>query len=81
VKLKLKLSRVGMNMSEATIIEWMKQPGDTFAEGDSIYAIETEKVTQEVEATMPGTMIEILVPAGSDAEVGDPLCVVNVVGI
>lgn len=78
MKIKLKLIRVGMNMSEATIVEWHKQPGETFSTGDPIYSIETEKVTQVVEATAPGTMVEILVPAGNDAQVGDPLCVVDV---
>lgn len=78
MKLKLKLIRVGMNMSEATIVEWFKQPGEMFQNGDSLYAIETEKVTQDVQATAAGTMVEIIVPAGQDAQVGDPVCVVDV---
>lgn len=77
MKIKLKLIRVGMNMSEATIAEWHKQPGQTFTTGEPIYSIETEKVTQDVEATAPGTMVEILVPAGGDAQVGDALCIVD----
>lgn len=80
MKLKLKLNRVGMNMSEATIVSWMKQPGEAFRPGDTLYAIETEKVTQDVEATVAGTLLEILVPAGSDAQVGEVLCVVDVFG-
>lgn len=78
MKIKLKLIRVGMNMSEATIVEWLKQPGEEFVEGDALYAIETEKVTQEVTATAPGRLLEILVPAGEDAQVGDAVCVVDV---
>ncbi len=78
MKIKLKLIRVGMNMSEATIVEWHKQPGEAFQEGDALYAIETEKVTQDVQATGAGTMLEIIVPAGSDAQVGDAVCVVEV---
>lgn len=78
MKIKLKLIRYGMNMSEATIVEWHKQPGERFAEGDALYLIETEKVTQDVEATAPGTLLEILVPAGEDAQVGDAVCIVDV---
>ena len=78
MKIKLKLARVGMNMQEATIVEWFKKPGDRFAEGDPLYAYETEKVTQEVEATAPGQLLEILIEAGTDANVGDVVCVVEV---
>lgn len=78
MKIKLKLIRYGMNMSEATIVEWLKQPGENFQEGDGLYSIETEKVTQEVQATAPGKMLEIIVPAGQDAQVGDPVCIVDV---
>ena len=48
MKITLKLSRVGMNMQEATIAKWHKQVGDTFAKDEALYEIETEKVTQEV---------------------------------
>lgn len=78
MKIRLKLARVGMNMEEATIVAWLKQPGESFEAGDGLYEMETEKVTQEVEATAPGRMLEILVPAGEDAAVGDAVCVVEV---
>jgi pyruvate/2-oxoglutarate dehydrogenase complex dihydrolipoamide acyltransferase (E2) component len=77
MKVTLKLVRVGMNMQEATIAQWLKAPGDGFVEGDALYAIETEKVTQDVLATAAGTLLEILVPAGQDARVGDGVCVVE----
>lgn len=78
MKITLKLNRVGMNMSEATIVSWFKKAGESFQTGDAIYAIETEKVTQDVEATANGTLLEIIVPEGEDAEVGDPICVVDI---
>jgi len=77
MKVNLKLARVGMNMQEATIIKWHKQPGDAFASGDVLYEIETEKVTQEVEAAGAGTLIEVLAPEGEDVEVGAVVCVVD----
>jgi len=78
MKVKLKLAAVGMNMEEATIVKWLKQPGETFAKGEPLYEIETEKVTQEVEAPADGTMLEILVPEDEDAEVDQEVCVVDV---
>ena len=77
MRINLKLSRVGMNMQEATIAQWHKQPGDEFKTGDVLYDIETEKVTQEVQARHDGTLIAILVPAGEVAAVGAPVCTVE----
>jgi catechol 2,3-dioxygenase-like lactoylglutathione lyase family enzyme len=51
-------------MEEATVAKWHKQPGDSFQTGDILYEIETEKVTQEVEATGDGTLLEVSIPEG-----------------
>ena len=64
-------------MEEATIVAWSKQPGEKFKVGDPLYAIETEKVTMEVEAPCDGTMFEILVGVGQDAKVGQPVCTIE----
>ncbi len=77
MKVNLKLARIGMNMQEATITKWHKQPGDTFLGGEELYDIETEKVTQAVEATGDGRLIEILVPEGTEAQVGQAVCSVE----
>jgi pyruvate/2-oxoglutarate dehydrogenase complex dihydrolipoamide acyltransferase (E2) component len=66
-----------MNMEEATIVKWHKGVGESFEEGDAIYEVETDKVTQVVEATGGGTLVEILIPEGEDAQVGDAICVVE----
>jgi pyruvate/2-oxoglutarate dehydrogenase complex dihydrolipoamide acyltransferase (E2) component len=78
VKTTLTLVRVGMIMTEGTIVAWHKEPGDRFRTGDVLYTVETEKVSHDVEATADGTLLEILVPADEDAEVGRPVCVVDV---
>lgn len=77
MKVTLKLPRLSSNMHEATISEWHRQPGEQFGTGDALYAIETEKVTTDVEAPCAGKMLEILVPAGDNAEVGDLVCVID----
>jgi pyruvate/2-oxoglutarate dehydrogenase complex dihydrolipoamide acyltransferase (E2) component len=80
MKITLKLSRVGMNMQEATIAKWHKQVGDSFAKDEALYEIETEKVTQEVLAPGAGTVLEILVPEGEEAQVNGGVCVVELSG-
>ena len=73
----LQLSRVGMNMEEATIVKWHKQPGDSFKAGEPLYEIETEKVNQEIAATSDGTMIEVYAREGEIVKVGGQICVVD----
>ncbi|HTV50485.1 MAG TPA: lipoyl domain-containing protein [Steroidobacteraceae bacterium] len=75
--MSLKLARVGMNMQEATIAKWHKQPGESFKSGEPLYDIETEKVTQEINASGDGTLLEIFVPAGENAAVGAAVCAVD----
>ena len=77
MKVKLKLAAVGMNMEEATIIQWLKRPGDSFTKGEPLNEIETEKVTQEVEAPGDGTMVQILVAEDEDAAVDQEVCIVD----
>ena len=77
MKVNLKLLRVGMNMEEATIVKWHKAPGESFKEGDILYEVETEKVSQEVEAPGNGTLLEIKVPEGEIAQVDEVVCVVE----
>ena len=77
MKVKLKLARVGMNMEEGTIIAWHLTVGDSFKAGDSLYDVETEKVTNEVEAPGDGRLLEILVAEGEIALVGQEVCIVE----
>ena len=77
MKVTLKLARVGMNMEEATIVKWLKQPGQSFKVGEPLYEIETEKVNQEIAALSDGTMIEICAPEGEIVKVGGQVCVVE----
>jgi pyruvate/2-oxoglutarate dehydrogenase complex dihydrolipoamide acyltransferase (E2) component len=80
MKVNLKLNRVGMNMAEATIAKWHRQPGDSFKAGEALYEIETDKVTQDVTATGDGVLLEIVVPAGEIAQVGAVVCRAEMTG-
>lgn len=80
MKMYLKLARIGMTMEEATVSRWHKKPGEAFKAGEVLYEIETEKISQEIEATADGTLLEICVPEGEDAQVGQQLCLVEVQG-
>ena len=77
MKAKLKLARIGMNMEEGTIVAWRVTEGGSFKTGDVLYEVETEKVTNEVEAPGDGTLLQILVGEGEIAQVGQDVCVVE----
>lgn len=43
-------------MSEGTLVEWLVSDGDTVQPGDILYRIETDKVENEIEAPVAGTV-------------------------
>jgi pyruvate dehydrogenase E2 component (dihydrolipoamide acetyltransferase) len=57
----------GHTMEEGKITKWLKQEGDTVEKGEELFEVETEKITNTVEATAGGILFQILVPVGSSA--------------
>ena len=56
-------------MTEGTIVSWRVKPGDKVKSGDVIAEIQSDKAVVEWEALDGGTVAEILIPAGSMAQV------------
>jgi len=81
VRVRVKLPKIGMTMEEATVVRFCRRPGEAFRKGDPLYEIETEKISQEVEATGDGVTVEHAVPEGSDVRVGGLVCVVETDGV
>jgi pyruvate dehydrogenase E2 component (dihydrolipoamide acetyltransferase) len=63
------MPKMGFDMTEGTIVKWLKKPGDDVKKGESIAEIETDKVTIEIEAFDSGTLSEIVVQEGQTAPV------------
>src|SRR6516165_2784391 len=66
----------GLTMTEGTVVGWLKQQGQRFAEGDEILEIETPKITNVVEAPSGGILRRIVAPAGATLPIGALLAVV-----
>jgi pyruvate dehydrogenase E2 component (dihydrolipoamide acetyltransferase) len=66
----------GLTMTEGTVVGWLKQQGQRFAEGEEILEIETPKITNVVEASSAGTLRRIVAAAGTTLPVGGLLAVV-----
>jgi len=61
---KLLMPKLGLNMVEGQVTEWVKKEGDLVMKGDAIFIVETDKVTNEVEAPENGRLVKILVKEG-----------------
>jgi pyruvate dehydrogenase E2 component (dihydrolipoamide acetyltransferase) len=69
VATEVKLPRLGQGMESGTIVKWLKSEGDAVKKGDALYELDTDKVTQEVEAEANGVLLKIAIPEG-EVEVG-----------
>src|SRR4051812_8507929 len=67
---EITMPAMGESVSEGTILEWAKQPGDSVAEDETVVEISTDKVDAEVPAPAAGTITEILADAGDTVTVG-----------
>lgn len=61
---------LGESVTEATVSQWMKKAGDAVKADEPIVALETDKITLEVNAPASGVLSEIIVQEGASVEVG-----------
>ena len=73
---EVKLPRLGQGMESGVVLKWLKSEGDKVEKGDLLYELETEKVTQEVEAEASGVLLKITVQEG-EADVGTTLALIG----
>jgi pyruvate dehydrogenase E2 component (dihydrolipoamide acetyltransferase) len=66
---EVKLPRLGQGMESGTIVKWLKGEGEPVKKREPLYELDTDKVTQEVEAEADGVLLKIVVPSG-EVEVG-----------
>jgi pyruvate dehydrogenase E2 component (dihydrolipoamide acetyltransferase) len=76
---EVKLPRLGQGMESGVVVRWLKKEGDAVAKGDPLYELDTEKVTQEIEAEEAGVLLQIVVSEG-EAAVGTTLAVIDTDG-
>jgi len=75
---QFKLPDVGEGLTEADIVKWLVQPGDTVTINQIIVEIETAKALVELPSPYEGVVQDLLVPEGETADVGTPIISVNV---
>jgi pyruvate dehydrogenase E2 component (dihydrolipoamide acetyltransferase) len=73
---EIKLPRLGQGMESGTVVRWLKQEGERVEKGEPLYEVDTEKVTQEVEADASGVLLRISVQEG-EVPVGQTVAVIG----
>ena len=68
--IEVKVPTLGESITEATLGQWLKQPGDAVAADEPVASLETDKVAVEVPAPAAGTMGAHAVGAGDTVAVG-----------
>jgi pyruvate dehydrogenase E2 component (dihydrolipoamide acetyltransferase) len=63
-------------MESGTIVKWLKSEGDPVEKGEPLYELDTDKVTQEVEADASGVLLKIAISEG-EVEVGKTIAVIG----
>ena len=67
------IPKIGLVMEAVRVTRWLKNVGDTVRLGEPLVEVETEKSVVEIEATVSGRLVEILVHVGQEASVGNEI--------
>lgn len=70
---KIVVPALGESVTEATVAQWMKKPGEAVKQDEPIAALETDKITLEINAPASGVLKEQKVAEGGIVGVGDVL--------
>ena len=74
--MELRIPKLGVAMTEGTIVEWLVENGATVAVRDPIYVLENDKVENEIESPAPG-VIRIIAAPGEAYDVGTLIATID----
>ncbi|MFO1399737.1 MAG: biotin/lipoyl-containing protein [Steroidobacteraceae bacterium] len=70
-RVAFEIPKIGLVMQAVKLQRWLKNVGDVVKVGEPLLEVETEKSVVEIEAAFGGRLLEILLPEGAEANVGD----------
>ncbi|MFN0147894.1 MAG: dihydrolipoamide acetyltransferase family protein [Dehalococcoidia bacterium] len=74
------MPQMGADMTEGTLVKWVKQVGEQVNRGDVLAEIETDKATVELEAFESGVLLKYVVPEGDTVPVGQVIALLGTAG-
>ncbi len=60
-----------------TLVRWLKAEGDTVALGEPLFEAETDKGVSEIEASLAGVIVKLLVADGAQTMAGDTIALIR----
>jgi pyruvate dehydrogenase E2 component (dihydrolipoamide acetyltransferase) len=77
---EIKMPQLGLTMTEGTVTQWFKQVGEAVTQGELLFEVATDKITNQIEATASGILLEIRVAEGKVAPVQSIVGIVGAAG-
>ncbi|KAB2329829.1 2-oxoglutarate dehydrogenase complex dihydrolipoyllysine-residue succinyltransferase [Bacillus mesophilum] len=74
---EIKVPELAESITEGTVAQWLKQPGDAINKGDYIVELETDKVNVEIISEYSGVLSELKAQEGDTVNVGETIAVVS----
>ena len=74
------MPQLGETVTEGTVAQWLKKPGDSVEKYEAFVEISTDKVTAEVPSPVSGVLREIIVKEGDTVPTGTPIAIIDDVG-
>src|SRR4051795_8392116 len=74
---QVEMPKMGISVSEGTILEWRKQPGDWVEADETIADVTTDKVDVEIPSPASGRVAKLLVDAGETVDVGTAIAEID----
>ena len=70
------MPKLGLTMTEGTLSAWKKKEGDAVKEGEALFEVETDKLTNTIEAPASGVLRRIIVAEGRTVPCLEPVAVI-----
>lgn len=74
---ELIMPKMGESIMEATVLKWLKKPGDLVGQDESVLEVATDKVDTEVPSMYAGTLVKILAQEGEVVQVGKAIAIIE----
>lgn len=74
------MPKLGLTMTEGTINKWLKKEGDPVKSGEPLFEVETDKLTNTIEASDDGVLLKILAAEGATVPCLDKIAVLGAAG-
>ena len=75
------MPQLGETVTEGTVAQWLKKPGDSVEKYEAFVEVSTDKVNAEVPAPVTGTIKELLVKEGETVATGTPIAIIDEVAV